>query len=454
MPSQSASIQKSLTVSEHPNTATKPLTRPSTPSVCQKRKRKSVFRRSLVGDLIVISLGLGLINYLLFRSDPFWFKTNPTPILLLPILIGGRYGSGAGLFTGLLTSAAAFGLFNHLGTAPAALLELHPTALVSFPIIGLLCGEIHSFFNAKTIALADRCEELEFASSRSSADLELYADSNLALQRRLAVHGVRFTSLDTELRRLLAPSENSLHSDTLALLNRVSEISEAAIYSIGKKNVLTREALIGNGDELPETLRADKVEIIEQAIAERQMVTCRDLWGDTPQLFSRHLAAIPEIDPHGEVRAILVIRRLPFHCINWQHFAQIETICAWVSVYGNARDAELTDAENSFEKTAELCISTHNRHALPSVAVRLEPGDEQQISQKKLEQIIAPHLRSTDLYQAIEGEKPAVAVLLPMEGKAGAEQVVNSIGADLKATYVETESTDSTEQFMEKLTGK
>ena len=44
---------------------------------------------------------------------------------------------------------------------------------------------------------------------------------------------MRFTSLDSEMRRLLAPSENDLFTDALALLNRVTDISEAAIYTLG-----------------------------------------------------------------------------------------------------------------------------------------------------------------------------------------------------------------------------
>ena len=82
-----------------------------------------------------------------------------------------------------------------------------------------------------------RCENSSAEHGRARADLELYADSNVALQRRLAVHGVRLTSLDSELRRLLAPSSRDLFTDSLALLNRVTEISEAAIYGVDGRDL-------------------------------------------------------------------------------------------------------------------------------------------------------------------------------------------------------------------------
>ena len=427
--------------------------RPVTPPVTRRRTR--LLRRSFAGDTIAIALALGAANYFLFRGDPCWLNSNPTPLLLLPILIGGRYGSFAGLLTGLLTTGAVFGVMHLLGTRPAALLETNTLALAAFPITGLLCGEIHSFFKANAIALSERCDQLEVQHGRASANLELYADSNIALQKRLAVHGVRFTSLDSELRRLLAPSDNDLYSESLALLNRVTDISEAAIYSLDGRE-LKREALLGNGDELPDTLRSDKVEIIDQALAEKQMVTCRELWGNTPQLFSRHLAAIPWLDPHGEVGAVLLIRRLPFHCVTWQNFAQIETICAWISQYAQLKiDAASPAGEDAYERTVALCIDTHQKHALPSAGVHFVAADDQRITQKKLQDALTPHLRATDVTTRLVGDRPNLAVLLPMEGRREAERLVAQINASLEVPLhtklTQTKGLDSTERFMRRL---
>ncbi|MGI9242553.1 MAG: hypothetical protein ACR2RV_17275, partial [Verrucomicrobiales bacterium] len=387
-------------------------------------------RRSPVVDTLAIAAILAAVNYVISRTDPFWLEANPTPFLLLPLLIGGRYGSAAGVLVGILTTASVLGGMYALGVPPGTLVETNALALVCFPITGLLCGEIYNYFKSRDRHLSERCNELEANYRRTCANLELHADSNTALQRRLAVHGVRLTSLDSELRRLLAPSTNDLHTDALALLNRLTDITEAAIYTVDKRE-LKRMALLGNGDELPENLRSDHVEIIDQAIAEKQMVTCRELWGDTPQLFSRHLAAIPWIGPDGEVSAILLVRRLPFHCVTWQHFAQIETICTWISQYAPLREDPRAQAGAvDYEQTVALCIDTYQRHAVPSSAVRFLASGDRPLTQKKLRDAITPLLRPTDLATSFDLERPNLAVLLPMGGRSEAERLVEQVSSD------------------------
>ena len=420
-----------------------------------ERRRRAEAHRSPLRDTIVLAGILALTNYLLSPADPCWLGANPTPLLLLPILIGGRYGVAAGLLIGVFTTGSVLAIMQLLGTPAAELLATHALALAAFPTTGLLCGEIRSYFATKMASLIERCDQLEVEHGRARANLELYADSNTALQRRLAVYGVRLTSLDSELRRLLAPSGNDLFNDALALLNRVTEITEAAIYTVDGRD-LKRRALLGNGDELPEDLRADHVEIIDQAIAEKQMTTCRELWGDTPQLFSRHLAAVPWLDPAGSVAAILLVRRMPFHCATWEGFAQIETICNWISQYAHLRQATGALAgEDAYERTVTLCINTHQRHALPSSAVHFVARGTSPITQKKLEDAISQLLCPTDLATRFDLEAPNLAVLLPMEGRREAERLVELVSSDLSIEFdtrmTQTEDLDSTESFMRRL---
>jgi len=417
--------------------------------------RRPPVRRSPVADTLAVATILALANFVFSRGDPCWLHANPTPLLLLPLLIGGRYGFSAGLITGLLTSATVLGVMSLVGIPPTQVLATNALALISFPVIGLICGEIHGYFNARNRNLSESCEQLAADQRRTRADLELYADANSALQQRLAIHGVRLTSLDSELRRLLAPSTDDLYTDSLALLNRVTGITEAAIYTVDGHD-LQRTALLGNGDELPESLRSDLVEIIDQALEERQMVTCRELWGATPQLSARHLAAIPWLDPNGEVGEILLVRRLPFHSVTWQHFAQIETICSWISVYAPLRAAPDRQAgADIYERTLALCINTHQRHALPSSAIHFLATGELRVTQQKLQDAIAPLLRPTDLATSFDLERPNLAVLLPMGGRGEAERLIEQVGSDLSIEFesnlTQTEDLDSTESFMRRL---
>ena len=81
--------------------------------------------------------------------------------LLLPMLIGGRYGPAAGVGVGLATSAAVIGIMYALGTTPEKIFASYPLTLAALPVAGLICGEIHGFFSRKLGSLAERCSFLK-----------------------------------------------------------------------------------------------------------------------------------------------------------------------------------------------------------------------------------------------------------------------------------------------------
>jgi hypothetical protein len=54
-----------------------------------------------IRDMLLVGCLLGSLNWLVTRGDFGWMGLNPTPWLLLPALLGGRYGVGPGLLAGL-----------------------------------------------------------------------------------------------------------------------------------------------------------------------------------------------------------------------------------------------------------------------------------------------------------------------------------------------------------------
>ena len=60
-------------------------------------------RYSFFGFLALFAILAG-INYFISPSDIGWFAVNPTPFLLIPALLGVRYGFRAGLRAGLLSA--------------------------------------------------------------------------------------------------------------------------------------------------------------------------------------------------------------------------------------------------------------------------------------------------------------------------------------------------------------
>src|SRR5678815_4472067 len=54
-------------------------------------------------DAIVLAVILVALNFWIAPTDPGWLNVNPSPYLLLPILIGSRFGFLPGIGAGVLS---------------------------------------------------------------------------------------------------------------------------------------------------------------------------------------------------------------------------------------------------------------------------------------------------------------------------------------------------------------
>ncbi len=61
--------------------------------------------KSIALDAAVVAAAIVGANLLFDRAHPGWTNLNPSPYLLLPLLLGGRYGFLPGILAGLTASA-------------------------------------------------------------------------------------------------------------------------------------------------------------------------------------------------------------------------------------------------------------------------------------------------------------------------------------------------------------
>ena len=83
---------------------------------------------------------LALVNYVIVPGDAGWFGVNPTPFLLIPVLLGVRYGFSAGLSAGLLTVLLL--VAGRYVAGQGISLTEHRYTLISFPLFGVLLGQV------------------------------------------------------------------------------------------------------------------------------------------------------------------------------------------------------------------------------------------------------------------------------------------------------------------------
>ncbi|MDA0812827.1 MAG: hypothetical protein O3C21_10615 [Verrucomicrobia bacterium] len=411
---------------------------------------------SVLGDFLLVAACLGLITWLLSSRDPLWLRLNPSPLILVPLLLGGRYGLVVGVAAGLLTSAlgTASAVWMEFGTWRSVINE-YRYLFAGLPVLGLVAGELRSALTRTQRSAAAEVSALKEANLRAISALRVAEESSHRLERQLAVHGLEMVSLDNELATILKAEDRTLYREVLHLLYRISGIQEAAIYlpANGRGEMLRIANL--NGTSTPEALPIDGA-IVERALVTRDLVTCREIWEATPRQGDKWLAALPWVDHEGNVRALLMVRRMALLSVNWQAFDRMKTVCQWVTCCRLMRAGThaLSDAESrtfqprwdddvralrnksdeNFDRlreTARLCVRGRDLHQLSTAGLCFPGAGYIGAESECVLRVLSECLRPQDVCAA-DPDGDSLLVLLPMMDLSGAKSVAEKIESALR----------------------
>lgn len=305
-------------------------------------QKTSAWRAAPIDAVILLAL-LAAASWFLGKEDPGWQRANPTPWLLLPFFLGGRYGAAAGLVGALLAAAAVLVFQWALGNmTPQALFSAKPYFFLSFVIAAAVGTAVHRLVAGPSEQLRRQAAALADENQRLEEDVALYRSNEGKLQEALLLHGAETVSLTSEIQRLFATDRGRFDDALLDLFTREFGIIAAAIYrdDSGRHASLTRVALSGGSDHaFPESLPGAGAPLAEAAISSGQIATWESQWdGGIPQKENEensprpHLAAIPwrqSIASNPSPRALLLISRMEFGKIHWETFSRIEALFAW-----------------------------------------------------------------------------------------------------------------------------
>lgn len=446
--------------------------------------------RGAIGDLALVGASVALVTWLLSSDDPLWLRLNPSPLIIVPLLIGGRYGLLAGIGSGLLTAAVS--VVTAMGFSPVSwqlLVHEQRYLLAALPVLGLVAGELRSALMRTANEASCALDGLRGANLRTGAALRVAEESVQRLERQLAVHGLETISLENELTNVLKARGDAMYREVLNVLYRIAGVHEAAIYVPGDgSGALRRVALLEQGTELPEHLAAE-TPIVKRALGTRDLVTCRDVWKATAEQTGDWIAALPWVDHGGNVKALLMVRRMALLAINWQTFDRMKTVCQWVTccrlTSAGAAHA-LSDAETGLfrpgwdeevqslrkpvddhfdrlRKTACLCVRGKKLHQLPTVGMCFTGAGALVEEGGTVPEALCECLRPQDVC-APDPDSDRLMVLMPMMESRDAEPVAGRILDVLKACAGERsgiqriechslvlQAAESAEAFLERL---
>lgn len=402
-------------------------------------------------DALVLGIVLICINLVFSESDPGWLSVNPSPYLLVSVLVGARYGSTAAFYTAC-TSVVVILLLAQFAERPMPVrlfLAEHTYLLFSFFLFGVLSGEVHAFFRRKSERFHFLYEEARDRLRKLDADIKKIAQINNKLQREVLNSDNQTFSLDIEIRGLYECPTEDLWIKTLLVLNRMERITNAAVYSLPADGTLNRLAILGKDKVLPMQLELDSYLIIQKALRTRQVVAIPEVLGDSSAEREPFLFVMPLRDVDDTVIALAIVAEMPFMSFHPRNLRRIDLIASWAAEIIDLRIHEstrhyrvLSGPENKrifmqeyFRAKLQLSFRTAKQHEIPSTVILIRPEDPQALDQGSLEQAVIKRVRTGDFAAMVESSTPHVCVLLPFTAQRGGQIFIESCQGMIRGRF-------------------
>ena len=406
-------------------------------------------------DTVLIGGVLTGINLALSRPDFGWLTLNPTPWVLLPIMIGARYGLGWGLISGVAAPAWIVLMRSFLtGQAATVMVANHLYSLGALLMIGFLAGQWRRWHKTKLLevmkenrGLVDRLQGLE-------AEVSLTMEARQDIQCQLALHNVMLVNLDEDLKRLMAAPSGEFLPGLLALLHQHTRVTSAALY-ICEGERLKRVEAMHPTPPLRETLDLGQTPLAAKALDEMSIAAVKcpvDTTIDQP-----FLAAFPWSDGHQS--GVLLVQDMPLDGMSWENLSRVELVLHWAfSLARWCRRATGPEGRRlvPMEELMLLmgqALQVEHTHRVPSVVLRADFEDPAQAQDAAMGKALLNALPQLSVAARLPA-KGSLVVLLPFGSQADGEALGHTLkatGAKLRCVHYVTSGLSDVQKFWQRL---
>lgn len=393
-----------------------------------------------IRDVVVVAGLLLLINGLIARSDFGWVNLNPSPWLLLPILIGSRYGIVPGLASGLVAGfliavAHAHGAHESV----AAFARQHAYFFTSLVLGGFISGECNRLGRDKNRQLARDYSRLTNEKDLLSAELELSRETRQDLQRHLALLNAPLACLDDDLRKLMTGPPIQFKASLLAALHQHTRIASCAFYVRQNSEILCQQAVFLPNKCLGDVLNLAEVPLAAQALDSGTIAMVGDPFQTTQE--QPFLVALPWRT--NKETGVLLVQDMPLAALEPANLARLELIVHWAFALNRAREDLQGPSKHSPVSTDDFlallgqALEAEKNHHLPSVVLRVELLNSQEAASPVAESQLLSALPATAVCTRLSGHGSLI-VLLPFGGEPEAgllTQALSSAGPQVRIAH-------------------
>jgi hypothetical protein len=394
---------------------------------------------SIARDIFLVTTILAIINYFLSIEDLGWMQLNPSPWLLLPILIGCKYGLGPGVAASVLaglTVIAGEWVLSGKEFLLSKFFQAHVFYFIGLILVGFLCGAFRSAFGNRYTQASHELEQANVQVNLLKSEVEIVHEGRNQLQRELLLHNSHLACLDLDLKKLFVGGNAQLLQNLLAVMNKHTGLISAAFY-VQQGSALQRLAVLHETPALKAQLPLSQTPLAAEALRESQIVSVEaPVGGSVEQPF---LAALP-FNWKGK-EGVLMVQNMPLRSYDWQHLSILEIIMKWAFSLDTLRDQRKKSGDpnawvaiEDFIFLLHQSLETEQKHQLPSAICRADFLDPKEAQDVALLRRLLKAMPATAVPTFLP-QKNCLLALLPFGGEAEASALareLEALGATLR----------------------
>lgn len=381
-------------------------------------------RLAWIETLALGALAIGL-GYWLAPADPLLVHASFPWGLLVPLLLGMRYGFTHGLAGSALLVLALFG-YRMFGAGLYA--ELPVAFIAGVLICGMLAGEFRDIWER-------RLHRLQLANDYRQQRLDEFTRA----------HHILRISHD-RLEQRIAGSDQSLRSSLLGLRSQLSTVpreqdalqalAEPILNLLGQYGSLRIAGLyrIRNGHLQPQPLSvlgtmpdlAPDDLLVRLCLERGELISLREelLERGEHRRHSDLQVCLPLIDTRGRILALLAVAQMPFFALNERTLSLLAILGGHIAdlLQSDPQALQLRDADAQlFTEHLKRALLDARKHGLPATLYAFEAVDPQR--SEELQRLLEESRRGLDLLLKLVNVRghPCLLVLLPLTSALGAE---------------------------------
>ncbi|MGE8486740.1 MAG: PelD GGDEF domain-containing protein [Paraburkholderia nemoris] len=401
----------------------------------------AVARPFAIVETIALVVAVLALTRWLHPEDPLLLHAGYSWVWLVSLLVALRYGSLLGLLSGVITLGAWSFFYPHSDAFPAMFFA---GGLIQTILAGHF-GDTWGTRAERASSLNDYLNDRLVALTNSHYLMRL---SHERLEKDLLSRPTTLRDSITELRRLSVATDTALAvpataapggtltgaSGLLEFVAQACQIEVAALYPV-RDGKLGTQAIAQIGDAFE--LEAND-ELVTHALATLSVAHLKN--EDTMVPVSQYLVCAPLVSADGELRALLIVKRMPFLSLNFDNLQLLLVLLGYYAdgVEHSAFVQRILDSVPNcpYEFALDLSRLTRlqQKAGVASSLVALAfPRDEEGDS---LFEHVMRRRRSLDVMWPVQTAKQSVLVnLMPATDTTGIEGYLARIEASLTAQF-------------------